>query len=279
MKISFRLTFITLLVYALFVTGCAKNPVTGKNQLTLISSQEEIAMGLKAGPQFEKEFGGKVDNAQLQQYIADLGAKLAAVSDREMPYEFALLSSDVPNAFALPGGKIYITVGLFGNMTNERQLAAVLSHEIVHVAAKHSVQGMQRQMGVAVFAELVGVAVGAESSQAAKAAAELAGNMANLRYGRKDESQSDEYGLKYMDRAGYNPWGMIELLELLQSLSKSSPGLFGDFFATHPLTSTRIEDVREIIRKDYSSYSPQTLDPRAQHFAQMRNLLESKIKK
>ena len=200
MKSYFRLISIVLLISVLLAPGCNKNPVTGKKQLTLISSDEEIAMGVKAGPEFEKEFGGKVDSAELQRYIAEVGARLVAVSDREMPYEFALLSSDVPNAFALPGGKIYVTVGLFGNMTNERQLAAVLSHEIVHVAAMHSVQGLQRQMGAAVLSELVGAAVGEESAQSAQAVTELATGLRNLRYGRKDESESDEYGLKYMHK-------------------------------------------------------------------------------
>ncbi len=274
MKSYLRLVSIVLLVCVLFAAGCTINPVTGKKQLTLIPEDQEIALGVRTAGQFEKEFGGKVDSPELQQYIAEVGAKLAAVSDRPMPYEYALLSSNVPNAFALPGGKIYVTAGLFRHMSNERQLAAVLAHETVHVAAKHSVQGLQRQMGAAVFAELVGAIVGGESAQTAQDLAEYGAALKNLEYSREDESEADEYGLKYMDRAAYNPWGMVELLELLQSLSQSKPGLFGDFFASHPLTSRRIEDVREIIGKDYSAYYPQTPDPHSRRFEQMRGLLD-----
>ncbi len=280
MKSYLRVVSIVLLVCVLFAPGCTINPVTGKKQLTLIPPSEEIALGERTGPEFEKEFGGKVDSPQLQQYIAEVGAKLAAVSDRPMPYEYALLRSDVPNAFALPGGKIYVTAGLFRHMTNERQLAAVLGHETVHVAAKHSVQSLQNQMGAAIFAELVGVIVGGESAQSAEAATRLfVAGMVNLPYSREHESEADEFGLKYMDRAAYNPWGMVELLELLQSLSQSKPGLFGDLLATHPLTSKRIEDVRDIIAKDYSAYSPQMPEPHGQRFEQMRRLMESATKK
>lgn len=278
MKSYLRLISFVLLICVLFVPGCTINPVTGKKQVTLIFPSEEIALGNRAAPQFEKEFGEKVNSPQLQKYIAEVGAKLAAVSDRPMPYQYALLSSNIPNAFALPGGKIYITVGLFKHMTNERQLAAVLAHETVHVAAKHSVQGMQRQMGAELFAELIGMIVGGESAETARATSKFATGMANLRYGRNDESESDKYGLKYMQQAGYNPWGMVELLELLQSLSDSQPGLFGDLLATHPLTSTRIKDVRNIIRQSYSAYSPRTPDPNTQRFNQMRGLLKSATK-
>ena len=274
MKSYHRVVSIVLLVCVLFAPGCIINPVTGEKQLTLIPPSEEIALGARTAPEFEKEFGGKVDSPQLQQYIAEVGAKLAAVSDRPMPYEYALLSSDVPNAFALPGGKIYVTAGLFRHMTSERQLAAVLAHETVHVAARHSVQSLQNQMGAAIFTELVGAIVGGESAESAQAATKFTFGMINLRYSREDESEADEYGLKYMHLAAYNPWGMVELLELLQSLSNSQPGLFKDWFDTHPLTSRRIEDVREFIGEDYSAYSPQTPDPHSQRFAQMRRLLD-----
>jgi predicted Zn-dependent protease len=116
--------------------------------------------------------------------------------------------------------------------------------------------------------------VGGEGAETARAGSEFVTGMVTLRYGREDESESDKYGLRYMDRTAYNPWGMVELLELLQSLSNTQPGLFKDWFMTHPLTSTRIKDVREIISQSYSAYSPQTPDPHAQRFAQMRGLLD-----
>ena len=273
MKKYRRLALIMLTLAMALSVGCTRSAVTGEKEVILISTDEEIALGQQAGPEIEKEFNDKVPNESLQKYVANVGGKLADVSDRPMPYEFGLLASEIPNGFALPGGKIYVTAGLMSRMTNERQLAAVLAHEVVHVADKHSVKGLQRQMGATILVELVGMAVGGDKAQSAQAAAELAAGITNLKYRRADESQSDAVGVKYMVRAGYNPWGMVELLELLQSLNNAEPGLFGDLFATHPLTSKRIEEVRDLVQKDYSAFSPTTPDPQEQDFMKMRNLL------
>ena len=279
MKYYRRLSVIALGLLAVLPLGCTQSAVTGKKEFIAISTEQEIAMGQQAGPEIEKEFDNKVTNESLQKYVAGVGGKLAEASDRPMPYEFALLASDVPNGFALPGGKIYVTAGLVSRMTNERQLAAVLAHEVVHVADKHSVKGLQRQMGAAILVELAGAAAGSDKAQTAEAAAKLATGITNLRYSRNDESQSDAYGVKYMVRAGYNPWGMVELLELLQSLSNAEQGLFGDFLATHPLTSKRIDDVREIIARDYARFSADAPDPNTKRFMEMRSLLNAAIKK
>ena len=138
-----KLVTVGLLFVVVSAVGCTRNPVTGKTELSLISTEQEVALGLQSAPQFEDEFGGKLGNSQLQGYVAAVGAKLAAVSDRQdVTYEYSLLSSEIPNGFALPGGKIYVTAGLVVQMSNERQLAAVLAHETVHVAALDSVNGL-----------------------------------------------------------------------------------------------------------------------------------------
>jgi predicted Zn-dependent protease len=278
MKKFQRSALILLALAMVFPVGCTRSAVTGEKEVILISTDKEISLGQQAGPEIEKEFDDKVPNESLQKYVANVGGKLADVSDRPMPYEFSLLASKVPNGFALPGGKIYVTAGLVSRMTNERQLAAVLAHEVIHVADRHGVKGLQRQMGATILVELVGMAAGVGKAQSAQATAELAAGIANLKYNRADESQSDAVGVKYMVRAGYNPWGMVELLELLQSLSNAEPGLFGDMFATHPLTSKRIAEVRDLVQKEYSAFSPTTPDPREQDFIQMRSLLIDTLK-
>ena len=278
MKKYRRLALIMLTLAMAFPVGCTRSAVTGEKEVILISTDEEIALGQQAGPEIEKEFNDKVPNESLQKYVRNVGGKLANVSDRPMPYEFALLASEVPNGFALPGGKIYVTAGLMSRMTNERQLAAVLAHEVVHVADRHSVKGLQRQMGASILVELVGMAVGGDKAQSAQAAADLAAGITTLKYSRTDESQSDAVGVKYMVRAGYNPWGMVELLELLQSLSNAERGLFGELFASHPLTSKRIAEVRDLVQNEYSAFSPTTPDPREQDFVQMRSLLIKTLK-
>jgi len=245
--------------------GCSRNPVSGKKELVVISTEQEIALGREAAPQFEQEFGGKVPDAELQSYVARVGRKLANASDRSMPYEFALLASEVPNAFALPGGQVYVTAGLMARMTNERQLAAVLGHEVGHVAALHNVHNIQRQIGAAVLAEIVGAAGG----EGGKQAAQIVGAMVNLRYSRTDEYQADQLGIKYMARAGYNPWGMVELLELLLQLSHGGSELM-EMFQTHPLTEKRIQEAQAEVRKKHPEASASAPDGGAEEFLKLR---------
>lgn len=274
---SHRLTRLlcAMLALALISAGCSKNPVTGKSELILISRGQEISMGQEAAPEFEKEFGGKVPNQKLQDYVQMVGGSVAQHSDRQMPYEFTLVASNVPNAFALPGGNIFITAGLMRRMTNERQLAAVLAHETGHVAARHNVKGMQRQMGVAVLAELAAAIVGQEKGRAAKAATQVVTSVVTLKYSRDDEYQADQVGLRYMTEAKYNPWGMIELLTVLYNLSESEPGSLGEMFQTHPITSKRIEQAQEIIQGDdrYRRFSADARDPQKARFMRMHKLL------
>jgi len=278
MKGRYRRAWIALVLLSVVAGGCATSPATGRKVLLVISREQEIAIGEQAAPEFEKEFGGRVANRRLQEYVAGIGSKLASVCEREMPYEFALLNSDVPNAFALPGGKIYLTAGLMRRMNSERELAAVLGHETGHVADLHNVRGLQRQMGAALLADLVGAIVGGKGGQAAEAAAKIAAGIANLHYSREDEYIADELGIRYMTRAGYNPWGVVELLTTLARLSESDPGDFGEMFQTHPLTSKRIDRARSIIRAKHGDFSPDSADPNARRFLRMRALLISTLR-
>jgi len=264
------------------LAGCATNPVTGKRELSLISQEQEIAMGQEAAPEFEKEFGGKVANPELQAYVSEVGQRVAGASDRPMPYTYTLVASDVPNAFALPGGPIFITAGLMKQMTNERQLAAVLGHETGHVAAKHSVSQMQKQMGTQLLMEIAARAAGAEGGGTTTDVANIVSNMVLLKYSRDHEYQADELGIKYATKAGYNPWGMVELLTLLQAMHEAEPSRFQEMFQTHPLSSKRIERARLTLLQDAAyegKHSPTTPDPHADRFETMRKRLVETLKK
>ena len=262
------------------LVGCSMNPVTGRRELIFISGDQEIALGREAAPKFEQEFGGRVPNDQLQRYVQSVGAKLAAASDRPMPYSYTLLKSDVPNAFALPGGPIFITAGLMRRMTNERQLAAVLGHETAHVAAKHSVNQMQKQMGAQLLVEIAGRLGGPDKGQTAADVAKIASTMALLRYSRNDEYEADVVGIRYAARAKYNPWGMVELLNVLKNLADSEPGTFGEMFQTHPLSSKRIQEAEQALKDGaYAQWSPTQRDPSEPYFMRMRKLLEDAVKK
>jgi len=255
--------------------GCARDPITGQRQLSLISQQQEIAMGREAAPDFEKQFDGLVADPPLQRYVNDVGQQVAAASHRpSLPYEFGLLNSDVPNAFALPGGKIYVTAGLMRRMNDERQLAAVLAHEVGHVAAKHSVSGMQRQMGAELLVTAAGMIVGEDKAEIAKAASNIAANMALLRYSRQDEYEADRLGVGYLAKSGYNPWGLVELLEVLDRLHEGSGGgTLSEMFQTHPLTSERIRQAKAMVSENHPEARRETPDPNADRFQRMQSRL------
>ena len=239
-------------VAGVMMAGCSTNPATGERQLKLISTQQEIAMGLEAAPTFEQEFKGPVPDEQVQAYVRRVGQRVAAHSERDMPYDFTLLRSSVPNAFALPGGKVYITDGLLQVMGSERELAAVLGHETGHVAAEHNVQGMQRQMGASVLADLAGAAVGGAAGKATKVATQVTTGMVNLKYGRGDEYEADQLGVRYIAKAGYNPWGVVEMLNSLAEVSGGGGGgQLGEMLSTHPLTQNRIADAERIVQTEY----------------------------
>jgi len=266
-------SFVSVLVIVAMsfaVAGCTVNPVTGKRQMALISESQEIQMGTEASPEFEQQFGGKVANETLQQYVAGLGTNLANLSDRpKLPWSFSVLSSGVPNAFALPGGKVFVTAGLMSSLTNERQLASVLGHEIGHVCAMHNVQGMQRAMGAEAFALLIEKASGNDTYATG---AKVAGQMVVLKYSRDDEYQADALGIKYMEKAGYNPWGMVETLQFLMTLSEEQGGLLDELFATHPLTSERVKKAQDNVAKNHAGYEAGTTDSNEARFLQMRAL-------
>jgi predicted Zn-dependent protease len=239
----------------------------------LISREQEIAMGREAAPKFKEEFGGEVKDTPLQDYVTTVGKTVAIKSDREMPYTFTLVRSDVPNAFALPGGPIFITAGLMARMENERELAAVLGHEVAHVANRHNVQQLEKQMGAALLIEVAKIAVGKENAGATEQVGKLVTNMALLKYSREDEYEADADGLVYMEKAGYNPWGMIELLRTLKQLSGDGGGDFTEMFQTHPLPQNRIDKAVSTVRDEYESYQSSTPDPDADRFGSMRRRL------
>jgi len=233
-------------------------------------------MGQEAAPEFEKEFGGRVSDDQLQAYVRAVGQKVAERCDRPLSYDFVVVASGTPNAFALPGGKVFITAGLVRLMENERQLAAVLGHEISHVVAKHNVKGMQRQMGAELLLSLAGrVMAKGNQAETAQAVAKIVAGVATMKYSRDDEYQADSLGIRYMTRAGYNPWGMVELLNSLASLSAREPGRLAEMFQTHPLTSKRIAEATAAIQNDPATraFSAGAPDPGMATFQQMRRRL------
>ena len=235
---------LAVLLLAASATGCAVNPVTGKADFIMVSEEQEVALGEQNYAPMQQAEGGVYDiDPPLTAYVQEVGNKLAAVSDRPLPYEFVVLNNSVPNAWALPGGKIAINRGLLTELNSEAELAAVLGHEIVHAAAKHSAQQMSR--GVLLQGAVLATAMVTGDSnfgQFAVGSAAVGAQLLNSTYGRSAELESDRYGMIYMSRAGYDPMGAVELQKTFLRLSegRESDWLSG-LFASHPPSRERVE--------------------------------------
>ena len=235
-------------VLAASLSGCAVNPVTGKPDFMMVSEAQELAIGKQNYAPMQQAEGGLYDiDPELTAYVQEVGNKLAAVSDRPLPYEFVVLNNSVPNAWALPGGKIAINRGLLTELNSEAELAAVLGHEIVHAAAKHSAQQMSR--GVLLQSAVLATAmVTGDNSfgNFAVGSAAVGAQLLSSTYGRSAELESDRYGMTYMSRAGYDPAGAVTLQETFVRLreGQESDWLTG-LFASHPPSPARVEANRK----------------------------------
>ena len=234
---------VVLLVGALLAAAaCAVNPATGERQLSFIGEGQEIEMGRQSDPAIVAQYGLYPDSS-VQRYVRDLGLRLAAVSERpDLPWTFRVLDDPTINAFALPGGFIYVTRGILAHFENEAQLAGVLGHEIGHVTARHSVNQMSR----AQLAQ-IGLVVGAVASETVRDnfdPIQGAVGLGFLKFGRDDENQSDELGVRYMTRLGYDPRELAGVMEMLSTSSRlAGGGRLPEWQSTHPDPENRVQSI------------------------------------
>jgi len=257
---------IALFGVATYMMRTEVNPVTGKKQHIGMNVDQEKALGLQAAPEMAAKMGGDVDprSDPGSRVVSEVGQELVRRSDAgRSPYvgnfHFHLLNdTKTINAFALPGGQIFITRALFDRLTNEGELAGVLGHEIGHVVNRHSAQQMAKgQLG-----QLLTVAVGVGASgddrgRQASMAAMMANQMMQLKYGRGDESEADHYGLQYMAQAGYDPSCMLDVMRILKEAAGG--GRQPEILSTHPLPETRIQEIKDTLAADYPQGVPSTL--------------------
>lgn len=267
-------SYVTGLFLLVLLSGCAVNPVTGERQFTLMSEAEEIALGEKNFVAYQQQQGGLYTvDPKLTAYVNGVGQKVAAVSDRKLPYEFVVLNNDVPNAWALPGGKIAINRGLLMVLEDEAQLASVLGHEVVHAAARHGALQMTQQQILGIGVSAVSV-IGGDSGLGTTITqgAALGTGAFQAKYGRDHEFDADEHGIKYMVKAGYDPYAAVELQELFVKMSagKQANWLEG-LFATHPPSKERAERNRAA-----ASSLPKGTRNKAQYDAAMKQVRKDK---
>lgn len=224
---------------AVSVATCATNPVTGRREFSLVSESQEIEMGQQAAQEAIASIGAVPDSA-LQRYVSGLGMAMARASERpNLPWTFTVVDDPMVNAFALPGGPVFITRGILAHMNSEAQLVSVLGHEIGHITAKHSVQ----QMSQAQLAQ-----IGIIAAVIAKPGLAQFGDLASqglgllfLKFGRDDETQADDLGFRYMTAAGYSPTEMAEMFRTLQRLGGGEEGRVPEWLSTHPDPGNRVQ--------------------------------------
>jgi len=254
MPISPRLKLVAFAVAATGVLaamgGCATNPVTGGTDMVTMSEAQEIELGRKMHPQILQQYG-RFDDEQLQQYVSEVGQRIAAKSHRpNLQYTFTVLDGDEVNAFALPGGYVYITRGIMAYLNSEAELAAVIGHEIGHVTARHSVRQQAGATAAGVGAMVVGILTG--SGDLANVA-NMAGSALISGYGRDMELEADKLGAEYLNRIGYEPEAMIDVVRLLKNQEmlevqmarqeNRKPRVYHGVFASHPDNDTRLHEV------------------------------------
>lgn len=237
---------IGVVALACWALGCAVNPVTGRPELMIVSSEQERAQGRQAARQVEQEIG-LVDDAELDAYVKQLGARLAVHSPRrDVSYRFAIADMPEANAFALPGGYVYVSRGLLAIANSEAELANVIGHEIGHVAARHSAQRQTQALGLglasALGATAAGLVGGSGAANAVGALGQVAGAGLIASYGRDQERQSDQVGQKIAADAGFDPAAMASFLTTLtrDSQLRSGAARRPSFLDSHPMTEERV---------------------------------------
>jgi predicted Zn-dependent protease len=242
------------------------NPVTGEKQYVAVSPEQEIALGLQAAPEMIQQFGGVSQDAQASAAVLEVGRRVvegSAAARSEYEYSFTLLGDrNTINAFALPGGPIFVTEALLARLGSEGQLAGVLAHEVGHVLARHSAERIaKQQLTQGLTGALVLSTYDPDNPSSAGTAqmAMLIGSLINLRYGREDELESDRLGVRLMAEAGYDPRSLITVMDVIAS-SREGGGQ-PEFLSTHPDPGNRRQSIEQAIAEQFPNGLPAGLTP------------------
>lgn len=238
-----NLTFIAAILALLFYQ-CSRNPVTGKKQLNLMSEEQEKAMGKESDPQVMAEYG-KYDDPNLQAYFSEKGQEMAHISHRpDHGFTFQVISSSVVNAFAVPGGYVYFTRGILAHFNNEAQFAGVLGHEIGHITARHANAQAKDQLLTQIG--LIGLLVVSPAAQQFAEQLSQGAQLLMLKFSRAHESQSDELGVEYSTKVGYDAHQMADFFNVLGRITDKAGARIPAFLSTHPDPGDRFNVVHKL---------------------------------
>jgi predicted Zn-dependent protease len=256
-----------MVLFALFsyFNSVQTNPVTGEEQRVALSINEEIALGLQSAPRMARQHGGLSNDTAAAQRVSQIGNQiLRAVANSEIPYTFQfhlLADSTTVNAFALPGGQVFITEALYRALRTDGEVAGVLGHEIGHVLERHGAEHLAKQnltnglVGAVAAASDPYSSEGKTSQILSRAIAQLV----NMKFGRSDELESDRWGVKLLQNAGYDPRALIGVMDVLEK--SASPGRAPEFFSTHPNPENRRDTIQQAIRDQNPNGLPRGLSP------------------
>jgi len=240
------------------------NPITEQDQYVGISQEQEIALGLQAAPEMAQQHGGLDPSDEAQAFLDDICARLienSVARETEWPFECHLLADEETiNAFALPGGQMFLTAALYDRLETEGQVAGVMGHEIGHVLARHSAQRiaqMQLTQGLTGAAVIATYDPNNPRSQQTAQVALVIGQLVNMKFGREDELESDRLGVRLMAESGYDPRSLIDVMGVLAEASQGAQP--PEFFSTHPNPENRIREIEEAIAAEFPQGVPEGL--------------------
>jgi len=238
LKLSIFLFFIFFISICIF---CKSNNAF----FTFISEEKEVKLGKLYIPSFIDKFEGLYPEKKVQKYINHLGLKIAKVTERKVPYKFYVVNSNIINAFALPGGPVIITRGLFLQLDNESQLVGILAHELGHINARHHIKFLEKQLALSIIFQIGSLLVPQDlTGEILLQLGQISASLLTLKFSRDQEREADKYGFLYTFKAGYSPQGMIEVFEKFKKLEKIRPP---EWLSTHPLPESRIRETKKYI--------------------------------
>lgn len=257
--------FVVMAVIAIagYYLGTARvpNDITGEVQRVSLTPQQEIAMGLQAVPTMEQEYGGELNDPNAQAFVDEVGNAIVRNSpagNTEYQFEFGLLADpQTINAFALPGGPVYMTAALYKELETEGQLAGVLAHEVGHVVARHAAEQIAKSQlvqGISGAAAVAAYDPSSPGSVEAARVAQMVGQLVTLKYGREDELESDRLAVRFMADAGYDPRALISVMEILAASGNGQAP--PEFFSSHPNPQNRIEQIQAAIDAEFPNGVP-----------------------
>ena len=246
---------IAMMAIFTYYSSTSENPLTGEKQRVAMTPEQEISLGYKSAPEMAAQMGGLSRNEKARALVKQVGERLVAQSvASKSPYKFSfhvLADQKTVNAFALPGGPVFITEGLLRLLKSEAELAGVLGHEIGHVIARHSSERLAKQQ---LTQGLLGALVVGSGDYTTAQIGQMVGGMINMKYGREDELESDALGIRVMAEGGYDPRALMRVMEVLAQAS--GPSRQPDFFSTHPAPENRTARIKEHIQKQFPNGVP-----------------------